>query len=60
MLTNQEVNKLSALKKLTKLLNYDLTNVMAFGDSTNDIEMLCGCAIGIVMKNASKKNASIR
>ena len=55
MLTNQGVNKLSAIKRLAKLCNYDLTNVMAFGDSTNDIEMLQGCAIGIVMKNASKK-----
>ena len=55
MIANIGLNKLSAIKRLAKWLNYDLTNVMAFGDSSNDIEMLQGCAIGIVMKNASKK-----
>ena len=55
MVANTGVNKLSAIKRLANRLNYDLTNVMAFGDSTNDVEMLQGCAIGVVMKNASKK-----
>ena len=55
MVANRAVNKLSSIKILCDLLGYSLANVMAFGDSKNDIEMLSGCAIGIVMKNASKK-----
>lgn len=54
MLANQGITKLSAIAKLAKMLNLGLENVLAFGDSANDIEMLGGCAIGIVMKNASK------
>lgn len=54
MLANQGITKLSAIAKLAKMLNLGLENVLAFGDSANDIEMLKGCAIGVVMKNASK------
>lgn len=55
MLANQGITKLSAIAKLAKMLNLKLENVLAFGDSANDIEMLKGCAIGVVMKNAAKK-----
>lgn len=45
--------KLPALKKLTTHLGLQLTDVIAFGDSASDIEMLENVGIGVLMANAS-------
>lgn len=46
-----EVNKCYAVKYLCQLNNLNLENVLAFGDSGNDEELLNNAGIGIIMKN---------
>lgn len=49
------VNKASALDTLTNYLGINLTEVMAFGDGDNDIEMLAEAGLGVVVSNASER-----
>ena len=49
---NGKVNKGSSLKLLCSMLNIDMEEVVAFGDSDNDMEMLQIAGIGVAMKNA--------
>ncbi|QAT39715.1 HAD family hydrolase [Clostridium sp. JN-9] len=46
-------SKASGIKKVLKYLNIPLENSYAFGDDTNDIEMLEAVGCGIAMGNAS-------
>lgn len=46
-------NKLVGLKKLSEMLNIGLSDIAAFGDSGNDIEMVRDCGIGFAMGNAT-------
>ncbi len=46
------VNKGSALQIVTKMLEIDSKEVIAFGDNENDIEMLQLAGIGVAMGNA--------
>ena len=46
------VSKLSALKTAAAHFDIGITEVAAFGDDENDIDMLQGCGIGIAMENA--------
>ena len=48
----KNVNKASAIKKITEKLNLNMDQVMAFGDAQNDIEMLKQVKIGVAMENA--------
>ena len=48
------VNKSLGLQHLTEILNISLDNVMAFGDNTNDLEMLKEVGLSYSMKNAKQ------
>ncbi|MQS76464.1 HAD family hydrolase [Companilactobacillus halodurans] len=56
------INKAIGLKHLCELENISLDNVLAFGDNTNDLEMIKESGIGVAMKNAkdSVKEAADR
>ena len=45
-------SKYTAISKLAKYLKIPNDNIMAFGDSLNDIEMLENVGIGVAMENA--------
>ena len=49
------INKLVGLKKLTERLGIPTSNVMAFGDFDNDVEMLSAAGLGIAVANASMR-----
>ena len=46
------INKFVGMERLMKRLNIDINEVVAFGDSGNDIEMLKNAGLGIAMGNA--------
>ncbi|OYD26917.1 hypothetical protein EI74_0294 [Mycoplasma testudineum] len=52
-ISRKNVNKLTAAIELSKLLNIDTSQVIAFGDSENDVEMIEGFNFGIAVKNAN-------
>ncbi len=45
-------SKLSGIKKFAKETGIEMSEIMAFGDHYNDIEMLKGVGIGVAMGNA--------
>ncbi|MDE7029213.1 MAG: HAD family hydrolase [Lachnospiraceae bacterium] len=47
------VHKMAALNLLLRKLRLRARNIIAFGDSTNDMEMICQAGIGVAMGNAS-------
>ncbi|MFP3256124.1 MAG: phosphoglycolate phosphatase [Thermoplasmata archaeon] len=49
---HKEQNKLFGLKKVSEMLSIDLEEIMAFGDSENDLEMLKNVGIGVAVSNA--------
>lgn len=51
---HKDVNKGNALCKLADIMNIKIEQVMAVGDSFNDIEMLTTAGIGIAMDNSPK------
>lgn len=51
-ITHNSVGKFTALQYITQQLGLNLTNVLAFGDSGNDLELLQNAGIGVAMKNA--------
>ena len=53
--TNQNVNKWTALEFLMKKLNIDKTEVVAIGDNMNDKEMIQNSGLGIAMGNSNSK-----
>ena len=61
-ITNIQVNKGNAIKKLAKHLHVDLKNTYGFGNDYNDIKMFKTVNHSIVMENANdnlKKHAKI-
>lgn len=48
----KNVSKYNAISSLATLLHIDNSEIMAFGDGLNDIDMLEKCGQGIAMKNA--------
>ena len=50
----KNVSKYAAIKKILPTLQISKENVIAFGDSDNDIEMLNGASLGIAMGNATQ------
>ncbi|KGX90632.1 Cof-type HAD-IIB family hydrolase [Pontibacillus marinus] len=46
------INKATALRKVSKWLNLTMDNVMAVGDSLNDIAMIHEAGLGVAMGNA--------
>lgn len=47
------MSKLQGIKQVGQHFGFDAHEVMAFGDSDNDLEMLSGVGIGVAMGNAS-------
>ena len=52
-ISNNNVNKWTAIEKLIEILNISKEEVMAIGDNVNDKEMIENAGIGIVMGNAA-------
>lgn len=48
----KECTKYNAIKELAEMLHIKEEEIIAFGDSLNDIEMLKNCGYGIALKNA--------
>lgn len=57
--TNQNVNKWSAIEFLIDKLNINREEVVAIGDNMNDIEMIQNAGLGIVMGNSNPKMKEI-
>lgn len=51
----KNVNKSKTLKILCESLGYSLDNLIAFGDSSNDYEMIRDALYGVAMQRASQK-----
>jgi len=49
-----EVSKVAALKLLVARAGHTMKDVIAFGDSDGDAEMLAQCGLGVAMGNASE------
>ncbi|MEI6100367.1 MAG: HAD hydrolase family protein [Eubacteriales bacterium] len=50
-LTRKGANKAAALEFVSDMLGVDMQNVLAIGDSTNDLEMIRSAGIGVAMGN---------
>ena len=50
---NQGNSKLEGIRRVGKEYGFDLNQVMAFGDSANDLEMLAGVGMSVAMGNGS-------
>lgn len=48
-------SKLNGLKQITDYYEFSLDQIMVFGDSWNDLEMLAGAGIGVAMGNGSQE-----
>ena len=53
-LVHQSVSKYNAVEYIVRYLNMSMSQVLAFGDSGNDIVLLQKSGIGVAMKNAQK------
>lgn len=49
---HSDSTKMNAIRRLTGLLNISVDDVIAFGDDSNDIEMLRLCGKGVAVENA--------
>ena len=58
-ITNQNVNKWSAIEFLINYLNIPKEEVVAIGDNLNDREMIENAGLGIVMGNSNPKMKEI-
>ena len=48
----ETASKVQAIRELVKILNISLSDIVAFGDDKNDMEMLKICGIGVAVANA--------
>ncbi|MGP2888845.1 HAD family hydrolase [Serratia marcescens] len=55
----KEINKFAALKNFLKESKLDKKMTIAFGDGLNDVELLKGCTLGVLMDNAMPELKSI-
>ena len=56
---NKEVSKGSGLKIVCDYLGVDLKDVLAIGDSNNDIDFVKNAGLGVAMGNATEKVKSV-
>lgn len=56
---NKNAGKVHAIKSLANYLNIELSNIIAFGDDLNDVEMLKQCGYGIAVSNAIEEVLNI-
>jgi Cof subfamily protein (haloacid dehalogenase superfamily) len=52
MIMNRKATKCEAIRLVAEYFNISTSEVVAFGDDYNDIEMLRGCGIGVAVTNA--------
>lgn len=52
---NKNAGKVQAIKSVANYLDIELSNIIAFGDDLNDIEMLEQCGYGVAVSNAVKE-----
>lgn len=57
--TNENVNKWTAISELIKLLNIKKEEVISIGDNVNDKEMVINAGLGIVTENSSPEMKNI-
>lgn len=48
----ETAGKVQAIRELAKILNISLSDIAAFGDDINDMEMLKMCGVGVAVANA--------
>ena len=53
------INKFSAIQKVIKLMNLDFDQLIVFGDSGNDVDMLKNADIGICLGNGTTEAKSV-
>ncbi|MDG3142537.1 Cof-type HAD-IIB family hydrolase [Streptococcus suis] len=58
-LISQGQSKVKGIERVGQLFDFELDEVMAFGDSENDMEMLTGVGIGVAMGNGQSKLKSV-
>ena len=58
-ITNENVNKWTAIEFLLEKLKIKKEEVLAIGDNMNDIEMIEGAGLGVVMGNSNPKMKEI-
>ncbi|ONH64268.1 Sugar phosphatase YidA [Streptococcus parauberis] len=51
---SMEQSKIKGIERLGGMFGFELSEVMAFGDSDNDVEMLNGVGVGVAMGNADE------
>ena len=56
---SSEASKWTAISNLANKMNIKTENIIAFGDDTNDIEMINNAGIGVAMGNAEEQLKSI-
>jgi Cof subfamily protein (haloacid dehalogenase superfamily) len=49
---NKSTSKFNAIRQLAELWDIPVSQITAFGDDHNDVEMIRGCGIGVAMENA--------
>ena len=55
-IASKDISKLSALAHLLhQKFDFDLSQVVAFGDNYNDIELLNGVGLGVAVANAKEE-----
>ena len=52
LIMSKKATKLQALSAVLQHMGIDFSEVIAFGDDINDMEMLAACGIGVAMANA--------
>jgi len=56
---HKNVSKMIGIDIISKYSNINISEIIAFGDDYNDIEMVKECGIGIAMKNGTEKVKSV-
>jgi len=56
---NKNAGKVQAIKALANHLDIELSNIIAFGDDLNDVEMLEQCGYGVDVSNAIEEVLSV-
>lgn len=57
--SNRQVSKAYAISQYCREAGYSPEQVIAFGDTSNDNEMLLGCGLGVCVANASEDTKAI-
>ena len=58
-ISHADISKSDAIRRVVEHTGYSLSSVIAFGDDTNDIEMIRDAGIGIAMANAVPEGKAV-